>query len=366
MQPPAAVAAAPAPAKKNDYRKPNAWLCRPGRKDDCTTNLTTTVIAADGTLSTERWAADRKAAVDCFYVYPTVSNDTSGNSDMRAGPEEKNVVVHQLARFGAQCRLYAPLYRQITLAALRAGIAGKPIPADRELGYNDVVDAWNDYLAHDNKGRGVVLIGHSQGARVLTELIRNHIDVPKGADVGGTFLQMPLCRSNDQTGCIISYASFRASAPPPPNSRFGKAPDGQLAACTNPAALAGGSGTLHAYLSAKASSTAALPPGPWLTPEKPIKTEFVSVPGLLSGECVSNANGSYLAVSVHGDPKDGRTDEIVGDIVSDGKVQADWGLHLIDMSLAMGDLLDVVGRQVKAYTVTARSAADLGGSAKKP
>ena len=86
--------------------------------------------------------------------------------------------------------------------------------ADRTLGYNDVLDAWNHYLKHDNNGRGVVLIGHSQGSGVLSQLIRNEIDgkpiqsriisalllgtnvaVPKGKDVGGAFKQLPLCRT---------------------------------------------------------------------------------------------------------------------------------------------------------------------------
>ena len=89
---------------------------------------------------------------------------------------EKRVVNAQFARFAAKCRLFAPMYRQVTLTALRAMIAGKPIPLDRELGYNDVVAAWNYYLAHDNKGRGFVLVGHSQGSGVLTQLIKNEID----------------------------------------------------------------------------------------------------------------------------------------------------------------------------------------------
>ncbi len=36
--------------------------------------------------------------------------------------------------------------------------------------------AWRDYLAHDNHGRGVVLIGHSQGAYVLKHLVKTVID----------------------------------------------------------------------------------------------------------------------------------------------------------------------------------------------
>ena len=42
--------------------------------------------------------------------------------------------------------------------------------------YDDVLDAWNYYLEHDNGGRGVVLIGHSQGSFILDELIRNEMD----------------------------------------------------------------------------------------------------------------------------------------------------------------------------------------------
>src|SRR5205085_10537842 len=100
------------------------------------------------------------------------------------------------------------------------------------VGYNDVVDAWKYYLEHDNQGRGVALIGHSQGSSVLTQLIHNEIDgkpvqerivsallmgtnlpVPKGKDVGGAFQQMPLCRSASQTGCFVAYAAFRADEP---------------------------------------------------------------------------------------------------------------------------------------------------------
>src|SRR5499427_7578278 len=217
---------APASPARNDYAKGENWLCRPGRKDACAVDLSTTIVTAEGKLSKETWTADPKAPIDCFYVYPTASTDAGGNSDMIAGPEENNVIRSQFARFGSKCRTFAPLYRQVTLTALRAAIAGRPMQVDRALGYNDVVDAWKYYLEHDNQGRGVVLIGHSQGSGVLTQLIRNEIDgkpvqerlisalllgtslpVPKGKDVGGAFKQIPLCHSDHQTGCVIAYAS---------------------------------------------------------------------------------------------------------------------------------------------------------------
>jgi hypothetical protein len=368
----------PAPAAKNDYINGDNWLCRPGRQDACAIDLTTTIISADGKLKRETWKANPKAPIDCFYVYPTVSNDPGGNSDMIPGPEEKGVVAAQFARFASECRVYAPLYRQITLTALRAFIAGTPIPMDRALAYNDVLDAWNYYLQHDNQGRGVVLIGHSQGSGVLTELIKKEIDgkpiqshivsalllgtslpVPKGKDVGGAFEHVPLCHSAGQTGCVITYASFRANTPPPANSRFGKvAGENMVSGCVNPAALGGGSGPLHAYLGSRGSRIVAgaeAEPGPWTNPPQQIDTAFVSVPGMLTAECVSNEHGSYLAVSVHSDPAGHRAKDIVGDVLVNGQVLPDWGLHLIDVNLTMGNLLDIVHQEAKAYGAASRA-----------
>jgi hypothetical protein len=264
------------------------------------------------------------------------------------------------------------MYRQITLAGLRRMLAGGGGGASLENGtqYTDVKDAWNHYLQNDNKGRGVVLVAHSQGSFILNRLIREEIDgkpvqsrlvsaillgttleVPKGKDVGGSFKTIPLCRAASQTGCVISYASFRSTVPPPANTLFGKvaSPDMQ-AACTNPAALAGGSGELRAYLDSTGKTITSTPPAkPWVTPEKPIDTPWVSVPGLLSAKCATNENATYLEITVNGKADDPRVDDITGDLGAVGKPIAAWGLHLIDVNLAMGNLLDLVEAQSKAY-----------------
>src|SRR6266540_2938003 len=224
---------------------------------------------ADGKLTKETWAADPNAPVDCFYVYPTISTDPTPNSDMNADPAELNVIKQQFARFASKCKPYAPLYRQVTLVGLRRMLApGATVTLDQGLQYDDVKDAWNYYLKNDNKGRGVVLVAHSQGSFILNRLIREEIDgkpiqskmisaillgtviaVPKGKDVGGSFQHVPLCKSASQVGCVITFASFRSNILPPANTLFGKVPDANMAAaCTNPAALAGGSGALRAYM----------------------------------------------------------------------------------------------------------------------
>jgi hypothetical protein len=367
---------APAATAAADYSNPAIWLCRPGRQDACTQPQDATLIAVNGTLTRETFHPAKSPPIDCFYVYPTVSNEPGGNSDLTITGAEKNVVNSQFARFAAKCRLFAPMYRQVTLTALRAMIGGKPIPVDRDLGYNDVLAAWNYYLAHDNQGRGVVLVGHSQGSGVLTRLIKEQIDgkpiqakmisailmgtslpVPKGADVGGAFKHVPVCRSGGQIGCAIAFADFRANAPPPANSRFGKAPEGMQAVCANPAALGGGSGALDAYLSAGRISTGSdgpREPFDWTQPPKPIDTPFVKVPGLLSAQCVDDEHGSYLAVTVHPTTGGARANDISGDVVVNGQVLEDWGLHLIDANLTMGNLVAIVGDETKTYLTQAK------------
>ena len=380
--PPAAVAQTPAapllPA--NDYGDHANWLCWPGTTPNaCQTDLSTTLVRPDGGLELEPFRADPKPKIDCFYVYPTVSNDPGVLATMKVEREETTVVAQQFARFGASCRTFAPIYRQFTLTALVAAMQGKPLAGSTGprpmTPYQDVVDAWNYYLAHENHGRGVVLIGHSQGSGVLTQLIKNEIDgkpaqaklvsailmgtslsVPKGSDVGGDFKSVPLCHSATQLGCVIVFASFRDTIPPPESSRFGRPRtpgDNLVAACVNPANLSGGPGQLNAYLASGTQMIAASaqPPVEWVK-GKSVSTPFVSVPGLLTAECVSTPRFNYLSIHVNPDPIGPRTQTINGDVVLNGKIQADWGLHLIDANLAMGNLVRIVREEGAAWEAT--------------
>jgi hypothetical protein len=364
--------------EKNDYSKAENWLCRPGRSGDaCAVDLTTTVVAPDGKTTRETFTPNAKPVIDCFYVYPTVSTDQTPNSDMTIDPAEQNVVRQQFARFASRCRTFAPMYRQVTLTGLRSAMAGGGrLSLDQGPGYSDVLDAWNYYLKNDNNGRGVVLIGHSQGAMILTRLIAEEIDgkaiqsrlvsailmgttipVPKGKDVGGAFKSIPLCRSAEQTGCLITFATFRSTIPPPPNTLFGRVTtEGLEAACTNPAALGGGSGQLHSYLTGQGSliASSAAQKHQWVKDAAPVDTPFVSVPGLLSAECASNENANFLKVTVNADAADPRADDIPGDLGIVGKPQANWGLHLVDVNLAMGNLLEIVSTQARTYQAKKR------------
>ena len=362
-----AIAQPPATPPKNDYFKVENWLCRPDKADGaCHADQDITVVKADGSLTKQPFVAAKNPAYDCFYVYPTASEDPTPNSDMIPG-RETLVATNQFGRFASLCRPFAPMYRSVTLGALRANTAraadpSLPAPAViPNLNYNDVVDAWNYYLQHDNKGRGVVLVGHSQGSGLILRLIQSEIEgkpiqkqiisaiipgstvqLPVGKDVGGTFKSTPVCTKPAQVGCVIVYGTYRSNIPPSvtPPARFGRARDGNVAACVNTAALGGGKVMMD---SIQAKGTIEWSKG------KTIDTPFVRTPGLITGECVTHGEYSYLEVTVNADPADPRSDVIGGDIMAAGKPDPTWGMHNADLPLSMGNVLAVVDGQAKAW-----------------
>jgi hypothetical protein len=157
---------------------------------------------------------------------------------------------------------------------------------------------------------------------------------------------MPLCRAATETGCVVAYSSFRATEPPTANTRFGRSADSTLvAACTNPAALGGGEGALEGYFDASGGTALPLGPSdPWTVGGRPIATPMVRVVGLLKAQCRSNAFASYLEVSVQRGPGSPASRDIQGDLAEG------LGLHLVDMEVAMGNLVDLVGQQTKRYS----------------
>ena len=369
----AAAQSAPAVpvAAPNDYALEQNWLCRPDRRDACSTpSLDVTEVAPDGTRIVRAVKRATASEADCFYVYPTLSYDAGGNSDMIANDEEHRVVEAQFARFGTVCRTFAPIYRQSTLSWLRSNMTGNPIPMDPELRYNDVRDAWRQYMAADNKGRPFVLVGHSQGAGLLKRLIAEEIEgkpaaakmlsamlagtnvaVPKGKDQGADLKQTPVCRSAGQTNCVIAWTSFRETTPPPANSRFGRVPNtAQESICANPAALGGGMATVHARFPSGAAIGDLVAASPaWTKDNAPITTPSVAVPGLYSAQCVTVNGANVLSVRINADPADPRIDDVGGDVRFGAFVSQDWGLHLIDVSLVMQDMVDLLPVQLSAW-----------------
>ena len=360
-----APAAAAAPSAAPDYAQPASWLCLPGRADPCAAPLPTTALNANGYGATGQALPAADAMIDCFYVYPTVSRDPGANADLVAGPEEIATVQAQFARFAAVCRPYAPLYRQATLAALLGQLAGGGgAAAAMATAYDDVLAAWRHYLARHNQGRPFVLVGHSQGTihlmrllaaeiekgpaadRMLSAILLGfNVEVPEGQLVGGTFKKTPLCSRVGERGCVIAYTSFRATNPPPTGALFGRsATPGMTVGCTNPARLRRATTPLDSYWPTGTLLSGRPDTIRWSSGGAP-PSAYLRTYGLVSAACVQRGPVGYLSVTVNADPADARTDRIPGDVAIGGTPLPGWGLHLVDMALAQGDLIALIEAQ---------------------
>jgi hypothetical protein len=252
------------------------------------------------------------------------------------------------------------MYRQRTETSLAKGLGSDPT-AD-SVAYESLLSGWTDYLRHDNDGRPVVFIGHSQGAAMLIRLLTSQVDddptlrartvsaiiaggnvaVPTGQVVGGTFRHLPLCTAAGQTGCVIAYSTFPGE--PPVDSLFGRpgqgvslqsgqtATTGVQVACVNPASLGGGTADLTPWFLHVTST----PPPP------PVSTPWVVYPDLYSATCASGGGATWLQVDDLATPGDRRP------VVTEA-LGPTWGYHLDDINLATGDLVDDVRAQVAAY-----------------
>jgi hypothetical protein len=337
------------------------WLCRPGLADNpCAMDLTATAVKADGSTEVEPGPPAADPPIDCFYVYPTVSNQTTVNSNLTIDPEETRAAKAQAARFSPICHVYAPMYPSLTHAAVNNLSA--ITEAQAQTAYRGVAEAFHVYMASYNHGRGIVFIGHSQGAWMLEALVAKEMDqdstnrhllvsallfggnvaVPKGAVVGGDFANIPACTAAGQVGCIVAYSSFDAA--PPRDSWFGQM-DGRVnpvmsrssstdlqILCTNPASLGGGPGVLQPYFLTEELSFQGL------DKTQNVTTPWVSYPGEYSAHCESANGASWLQVEVISPSTDTRP----------AVPQANgpqYGLHNVDLAIALGNLVDLVRAQ---------------------
>jgi hypothetical protein len=362
----AVVGASPAAAKGT------VWLCKPGaHPNPCTPGLSTTVYNAPLTkaLSVQHPEAVKNPAIDCFYVYPTVSDEKSGNSDLAIQDTETSIATYQASHYSQYCRVFAPMYRQVTLAgAGLPGTSGSTSKANPALGVSDVTQALKTYLTKYNHGRGFVLIGHSQGSGVLESVIAKVIDpkpavrklmlsailmggnvlVKGNSGIGGDFKHIPACRSNTQLGCVIAFSTFDQT--PPSDSLFGrvgnlavgpKPAKGDEVLCTNPANLAGGSGILDPI-----QPSAPFAPGStialglsvlkWNIPTP--KTVYWTSPGAYTAQC-ENSNGAHVLMITARN----------GAQTPTAAPTPEWGLHLLDAQLSLGNLLGIVKSEAGAF-----------------
>ena len=195
----------PPPPVAPDYQSDDAWLAFPGRNG-----------LERSTPRGHKAVDERSASADVFFIHPT----TYRGNDVENAPytqsekvEELNgaVLLGQVSVFNGCCRLYAPRYRQTSVAALNR-------PAASDLAYSDVSAAFRYYLKHHNKGRPFIIASHSQGTQhAATLLQREVLGRPLQSRLVAAYLiggyvpdsfagiGLPICETSRQTGCVISY-----------------------------------------------------------------------------------------------------------------------------------------------------------------
>lgn len=368
----ATIAAAPAdpasgPDGPADYADEANWLCLPGREDACA-SPDTVALGPNGYGDRIVTRAAANPPADCFYLYPTVSRDPGFNSDLTPGVEERAAVQIQFARYASVCRPFAPVYRSGTVGAVRSVLDGLNPEPIRQRAYGDVEAAFRHYMRHYNNGRPVVIVAHSQGSVYAIELLKREfegrplerqlvsaiipgwkVEVPQGRVTGGTFRSLPLCTSPGQTGCVVSYVSYRQGHEPPADATLGHAETpGNTLACTNPAALGSNARVpLDSYFFT--GSNESMPSRVVWSREGTPPARIVNTPGLATAACVNRGRTGYLSLGVNADPHDARADDIPGEIFFWRFTFEGWGMHLADMNAPQGDLIRMVARQSAAW-----------------
>jgi Protein of unknown function (DUF3089) len=332
------------------------WLCLPGMTNDpCQQSLATTAVTATGARSMSSPKPTASTTFACFYVYGTVSTERSVNADLQRGQAEINSALEQATHFSQVCQVYAPIYRQVTVADLETHPDLNFGPAETATAYDSIKAGFEDFLTHELDGRPFVVIGDSQGAAMLNMLLGRLVDdmpalrsrlvtaiilggnveVPAGQLVGGTFKHIPACSRLGEIGCVIAYSSFPST--PPADSLFGRpgqgvslqsgqtAKQGLQVVCVNPGALSGGPATLGSVFPSLLQTAS---------------TPWVSYPGLYTARCEHSDGASWLNVSKATGPADHRPS------VTEDLGPA-YGYHAWDLSLAQDNLVsDVAAAEV--------------------
>ena len=232
-----------------DYAQPRSWAARPGQE------------SAAAAVPPNATPAAYHPEVDIFYVNPTTYRaldrwnqdyaDTAANAWT-----DQSVIARQAGIFNACCRIFAPRYRQASLYSARH-LEGKGATAF-DLAYSDVKRAFDYYIAHQNRGRPFILVGHSQGAFHVARLLGDEIDgkplrhqmvaaydigyVLTVGNFGKTYKTLQICETPAQTGCVLSWNSvlpagatpaFRTSLEHHYVQRYGSGP-GKTLVCINP------------------------------------------------------------------------------------------------------------------------------------
>ncbi|TCD04935.1 DUF3089 domain-containing protein [Erythrobacteraceae bacterium CFH 75059] len=213
----------------NAYADPALWLARPGLQGPNPVlfrpRLENAPDGGDG-----RVAPPTPVRAAVFFVHPTSFVARSQWNAPLDDPESQELARTYLrgmaSPFAGATQVWAPRYRQATVGAFLA--RSPDADAAIDAAYQDVAQAFAQFLQDVPADLPIVLAGHSQGAlhilRLLNETVgddlRRRLAVayiigwPVSADRDLPSLGLPACAQPDQRGCIVSWSSFAEPADP--------------------------------------------------------------------------------------------------------------------------------------------------------
>lgn len=336
--------------KINPYASDDLWMCKPGAASNRCLELDQTItnIYSDTSQAVFEHTPVVDPSFDCFYVYPTVDlREEPGNTeDLTDDEPALEALYNQAARFTKLCNMYAPLYHQMTMGVYDLGDFRST--EYFEIAFRDVDEAFTQYL-RESGSRPFVLMGHSQGAHMLHELLLQQFENnpallqrlisalligpssltihPAGIIFPDNFGSIPFCAHATQTGCIIAYDSIAAGGL---DDRTG-----DPRPCVNPTLLGGNPGILENTIWETSNGM----PFP-----EAVDTPWVAYPGLHTANC--EADG-WLAIDTLQETRKPPISPQVLQVILPSSVFGNT-LHNTDFNWAMGDLLRIVATQAES------------------
>jgi hypothetical protein len=343
-----------------DYADKASWACRPDVSGDaCDGDLTAVEVLPNGRTQLVPHQPAAAPKIDCFYVYPTVDLSPlpglHGDIADKAAPYQ--TIGIQAARLSEVCRVFAPLYRQVTIGTYLSGAEERSLCFD--VAYDDVRRAFEQYLQHDNQGRGFVIYGHSQGGQITSRLLRERIEtdpalrarlvaaLPIGwslgtdaaGSTGGSFKTTPLCKTQAELGCVLGYRTYAAGNPFPTESADYR--EGALSVCTLPPDPAQTQAVLsRSYFPSNLESGGSFPAG--IASQAP----YVLYRRMYKARCVSQGDMKALEISLAAEPGDARSNPLD---FSSLLLRSETGTHVFDIQLTEGDLITAIAAKAAAY-----------------
>lgn len=346
------------------YAAAQDWLCLPGQADVCAAEPSTSEMLADATFAAVPPDPSADESVDCFYVHPTSDLSVkAGNSENFEYLEPvQQLAQMQAAPFRGACKIYAPLYHQVTIGTYA-------LPADEQEPFltraaTDVLNAFDYYMQNYNQGRKIVFIGHSQGSEMITRVLQQRFDLdplmrsklilaiipgfavhaPFGTAVGSSFSNIPACTTAGETSCVIAFRSYQNDTAYLGNGSIALL-ELEEEVCVNPATLDDPLLSVDDRRSARAPLLGTLlPPPQWVSDSiKAVATPtpFVKVNAAYSAACDAGPDPRNRYLSIEENLPD--TDPRHGIVLMDSDaLKGLTGLHTLDMQFPMAELVKLV------------------------